>query len=108
MKMVSEEDEADLATAPTEEDIAEVFNFDEAKSVDIQLIAEFDQYGENMVAIGGTTYPFKDILVFHGFQFDRTMHFWLAPAGTDTEDIETMMADYGFPVEKFDNAMEEA
>ena len=72
------------------------------------MIAEFDQYGENMVAIGGTTYPFKDILVFHGFQFDRTTMFWLAPAGTDTEDIETMMADYGFPVEKFDNAMEEA
>ena len=75
MKMVSEEDEADLATAPTDEDIAEVFNFDEAKSVDIQVIAEFDKDGENMVAIGGTTYPFKDILVLHGFQFDRTMHF---------------------------------
>ena len=91
--MVSEEDEADLATAPTDEDIAEVFNFEEAKSVDIQVIAEFDKDGENMVAIGGTTYPFKDILVFHGFQFDRTTMFWLAPAGTDTEDIETMMLD---------------
>ena len=43
MKMVSEEDEADLASAPTDEDIAEVFNFEEAKSVDIQVIAEFDK-----------------------------------------------------------------
>ena len=29
--MVSEEDEADLQSAPTDEDIDDVFNFDEAK-----------------------------------------------------------------------------
>ena len=45
--------------ADPDEDIAEVFNFEEAKSVDIQLIAEFDKDGENMVAICGTTYPFN-------------------------------------------------
>ena len=108
MKMVSEEDEADLAEAPTDEDIADVFNFEEAKEVDIQLIAEVDKDGEMMTAFGGSTYAWKDILTSHGFQFDRTTSLWLAPAGTDTDELEAKMADYGFPVEKFDNAMEEA
>ena len=31
---------------------------------------------------------------------------WHAPTGTETDEIEAMMDDYGFDVEKFDTAME--
>ena len=43
MKTVSKDDEADLTeSAPTDDEIFEVFDFDERKSVDIRIIAEFN------------------------------------------------------------------
>ena len=112
MKMVSEEDEADLTDGvpgvPTDEEIYDVFDFEQAKSVDIQLIAEFDNDGEETVAVGGCTFAWKDVLMEHGFEFDGRTRMWHAPAGTDTDEIEAMMDEYGFAVEKFDTSVQDA
>ena len=103
MKTVSKEGESDLTeSAPTDDEIFEVFDFDERKSVDIRIIAEFNHDGENTVAIGGATYPFKNILMKEGFEFDGVTTYWHAPEGTETEEIQAMMEEFGFNVELFD------
>ena len=69
MKMVSEQDEKDLnETAPSDEDIAEIFNFPEAKSTAIAIINEVDN--DNM-GIAGDTFPFKEYIKDAGFIFNR-------------------------------------
>lgn len=104
---VSEQDEEDLATAPTDEEIAEIFNFSQAKSTSIDIIIEFENDGNTTVAIGGATYPWKDILTEKGFKYDRAgTQLWHAEEGTDTDELEAMFDEYGFTVEKYDNAVE--
>ena len=108
MKMVSEQDEADLADAPTDEEIADVFDFEDANPVNINIVAEFNMNGDVTKAIGGATYAFKDLLTKKGFEFDRAItKMWHAPVDTDTDDIEAMMEQYGFNVENFDDAVHE-
>ena len=58
------------------------------------------------VAIGGSTFAWKDILNEQGFKFDGITKMWHASTGTDTDEVEAMMDDYGFAVEKFDTMME--
>ena len=107
-KMVSAEDEADLANALTDEEIVEVFDFPEAKPAAINIIAEFAKDGEDTIAIGGTTYPWKDTLTEKGFKFDRVdTHMWHAPVGTETDELESMFEEYGFNVEYYDDAVAE-
>ena len=43
-----------------------------------------------------------------GFKFDRVNTFMRhAPAGTDTAELEAMMDEYGFIVEKYDGGVDE-
>ena len=108
MKMVSEKDEEDLnESAPTDEDIADVFDFAEVKSTTINIIECIDVNGEEKKAIAGATYQFKTKITNAGFNFDRTINMWLAPVGTDTAELEEMMDKYGFTVDTYDEAMED-
>ena len=105
MKMVSEEDEKDLLeTAPTDEDIEEIFNFPEAKDTTISIISEVDIDGEPMMALAGFTYPFKDDIKEVGFNFYGANNMWIAPVGTDISELEEKFHLYGFNVENFDEA----
>ena len=102
MKMVSEQDEKDLnETAPSDEDIAEIFNFPEAKSTAIAIINEV---GDDNMGIAGDTFPFKEYIKDAGFMFDRDKIMWVAPMGTDISSLEEMFDQYGFDVEKYDEA----
>ena len=77
MKMVSADDEKDLnASAPSDEDIAEIFDFPEAKSATISVVAEFDFDGDVTKAIGGDTYPWKDELNKKSFAFNKIPRAW--------------------------------
>ena len=105
MKMVSEEDEKDLLeTAPTDEDIEEIFNFPEAKDTTISIISEVDIDGEPMMGLAGFTYPFKDDIKKVGFNFYGPTSMWIAPVGTDISELEEKFHLYGFNVENFDEA----
>ena len=107
MKMVSEEDEADInKTAPTDEEIAEVFNFPEAKELGIQKMP-LTIDGQEMIGFGGTTVAFKDEFKELGFSFHNVIdgalaQLWVAPIDTDTTELEDMFEEYGFPLEEFD------
>ena len=112
MKMVSEEDEADInKTAPTDEEIAEVFNFPEAKELGIHKMP-VTIAGQEMIGFGGTTVAFKDEFKERGFSFHRNVindalvQLWVAPIDTDTTDLEGMFEEYGFPLEEFDGVDE--
>ena len=108
MKMVAAEDEADLqATAPTDEDISDIFDFPEAKSTDIDMIASIEVDGDEKTAIGGDTYAFKDLIKKAGFEFDGTKMMWLAPVDTDTTELEDTFEEYGFNIEKYDAVAED-
>ena len=107
LKMVSPEAEADInKTGPTDDEIAEVFNFPEAKELGItKMPVTID--GEEMIAFGGTTIAFKDVFKEHGFKFvkvidDKVVQLWVAPIDTDTTELEGMFDEYGFPLEEFD------
>ena len=105
MKMVSEKDEQDLMeSAPTDEDIGEIFTFPEVKDTTISIINEFDVDGNANIAIAGSTYPFKDIIKDNGFTFHRDGQMWIAPLGTDISSLEEKFDEYGFDVEKYDEA----
>ena len=68
--------------------------------------------GELNLAIGGTTYPFKDILKKHGFAFnnivnDQPLQLWLrvepeAQPDMDADDLEALFDQYGFEVDRYD------
>ena len=80
MKMVSAEDEKDLdATAPTDEDINEIFDFEEAHSNVINIIGSVDLNGTDNVGIKGATFDFKDELKKADWSWDTDSKCWLAP-----------------------------
>ena len=106
MKMVSEPDEKELtATGPTDEEIAAVFDFPEVDEVNINIIESFvTDDGEDTKAIGGNTYPWHQPLKALGFKFSRITMMWHGPVGTDTDEVEAKMDEYGFAVEKYADA----
>ena len=105
LKMVSPEDEKDIiANGPTDEEIAAVFDFPEVKTAHIEIVKSFDLDGEDTVAIGKDTYVWKNILDKKGFKFEFVTKMWHAPAGTDTDELEAMMEEYGFAVDTYDTA----
>ena len=112
LKMVSPEAEADLnKTAPTDDEIAEVFNFPEAKELGIHK-TPLTIDGKEMIGFGGTTIAFKDEFKERGFTFQATIddalvQLWIAPIDTDTTDLEDMFEEYGFPLEVFDGVDED-
>lgn len=104
MKMVSEQDENDLnESGPTDEDIAAVFDFEEAKSTTITIVKQFTVNDEIKKAIAGDSYPFKDHIKDAGFSWNPELSMWLAPPDTETEDLEAMMTEYGFEIDSFDD-----
>ena len=67
---------------------------------------------EEKIGYGGTTYAMKNVLEKHGFKYnhmvnDEPMMLWLAPADTDTTELEDTFEEYGFPLEEFDGVDEE-
>ena len=103
MKSVSPEDEKDLnETAPTDQEIMEIFDFPEAQSNVINIISSLELNGVENVGIQGTTFDFKDDIKNAGWQWDQDAKFWLAQVGTDTKELEKLFTDYGFDVEHFD------
>ena len=93
---------------PTDEEIFEVFNFAERKSGDIDKVLHID-----VVGFGGATYPFKYDFTNHGFEFKGTVdgttyNMWVAPADTDTTDLEAKIIEYGFNIIDYDDAADDA
>ena len=93
---------------PTDEDIFEIFDFPERKSVDIDKVP-FTLESEEVIGFGGATYPFKDDFHAAGFKFQGTVdgapiQMWVAPADTDTADLEAKMVEYGFNINEYDGA----
>ena len=106
MRQVSAEDENDLTDVTVDETI-----FDDAKEAAIKIFP-ITVAGELNLAIGGTTYPFKDILKKHGFGFhnivnDQPLNLWLrvepeAQPDMDADDLEALFDKYGFEVERYE------
>ena len=106
MREVSAEDAKDLANVTVDESI-----FDDANSAAITMFPIILE-GELTLAIGGTTYPFKDILKKEGFEFkhlvnDQPLNLWLrvepeAQPDMDADDFETLFEQYGFEVSRYD------
>ena len=106
MREVSAEDENDLTDVTVDETI-----FDDAKEAAIKIFP-ITVAGELNLAIGGTTYPFKDILKKHGFGFhnivnDQPLNLWLrvepeAQPDMDADDLEALFDKYGFEVDRYD------
>ena len=46
----------------------------------------------------------KNVLDKKGFKFTGVTKMWHAPAGTDTDELEAMMEEYGFAVDTYDTA----
>ena len=93
---------------PTDEEIIEVFDFAERKSVDIDKVP-FTLNSIDVIGFGGATYPFKIDFTNHGFEFkgtvdDTTYNMWVAPADTDTTDLEAKIIEYGFNIVDYDDA----
>ena len=79
MKMVSPEDEKDIQeSGPTDEDIEKIFDFPEAHSITINIIASTSIDGEDKTVIEGPTFQFKTPITKKGFKFDRTINAWVA------------------------------
>ena len=97
---------------PTDEDIYEVFDFPERKSVDIEKVP-FSLNGADVLGYGGATFPFRpDFLELEGCSFkgvvDGTaINMWVMPVDTDVTALEEKMAEYGFNVIEYDEADEE-
>ena len=56
------------------------------------------------MGIAGDTFPFKEYIKDAGFTFNRDKTMWVAPMGTDISSLEEMFDQYGFDVEKYDEA----
>lgn len=104
MKTVSAEDEKDLnESAPTDEDIRAIFDFEEAHSNVINIIGSIDLNGTDNVGIKGATFDFKDEFnALDAWSWDPHSKFWLAPLGTNTDELEAIFEEYGFDVEHYD------
>ena len=97
---------------PTDEEIFEIFNFPERKSVDIEKVP-FTLESQEVIGFGGATYPFKNDFKDAGFDFKGTVdgtpiNMWVAPADTDTADLEEKMVEYGFNINEYDGAGNDA
>ena len=106
-KQVSKEDEAALQSAPTDEQIHSIFDFPEANTAEIKIVASTDVTGTETKAILGDTYAWKDILNKTGFTWHKPTQMWHGPTGTDTTELEAKMQDYGFHVEEYGNLSED-
>ena len=108
MRKVSADDEKDLADIAVDESI-----FDDANAVDITMFPLVVD-GELNMAVGGTTYPFKDILTKEGFSFKnivngQALKLWLRvepEAKLDVDDLEALFEKYGFVVERYDGVQD--
>lgn len=100
------------------EDIDEaVFADANAASIDIVPMKVQDgatSQDEEVIAVSGTTFPFKDWLKTKGFSFANTVNghegaqLWLAPKDeVDTSELAAYFEEYGFAVEVFDRVDEE-
>ena len=106
MREVSAEDAKDLTDVTVDETI-----FDDAKEAAIKIFPITIE-GDVNLAIGGTTYPFKDILKKQGFAFhnvvnDQPVQLWLrvepeAQPDMDADDLEALFDQYGFEVDRYD------
>jgi hypothetical protein len=89
------------------EDIDEAI-FDGATEAAIDVVP-IKVEGEDMVAVMGTTYPWKDELKERGFTFttevEEDVPMWVAPkASVDMDDLTAAFDDYGFTFEVYDDA----
>ena len=78
------------------------------KSVDIDKVP-FTFDSNEVIGFGGATYPFKIDFTNYGFEFkgtvdDTTYNMWVAPADTDTTDLEAKIIEYGFNIVDYDDA----
>ena len=105
MREVSAEDAKDLTDVTVDETI-----FDDAKEAAIKIFPITIE-GDVNLAIGGTTYPFKDILKKQGFTFhnvvnDQPVQLWLRvepeEPDMDADDLEALFDQYGFEVDRYD------
>ena len=104
MRKVSADDAKDLNNVTVDESI-----FDDANPAAIKMFPMILE-DELTLAIGGTTYPFKDILKKEGFEFkhlvnDQPLNLWLrveleAQPNMDANDFETLFEEYGFGVDR--------
>ena len=94
--------------SPTDEDIYKIFDFAERKSAEINKVP-FTLESEEVIGFGGSTYPLKDDFANAGFTFKNVVdnivvQMWVAPADTNTADLEKKMIDYGFMINEYDGA----
>ena len=94
--------------------------FENAKSTDINIVPMIVHDGptsqnQDMIALQGATYPFKDYIKDKGFTFHGTVNdmeginVWLAPtAEVDTAELTAHFEKYGFTVEEHEGAEDEA
>ena len=94
--------------------------FENAKPTDINIISMVVHEGpttqnQNMIALQGATYPFKDYIKGKGFTFHNTVNnmeginVWLAPIEeVDTAELANHFEKYGFTVEEHEGAEDEA
>ena len=73
----------------------------------------FTLESEEVIGFGGATYPFKRDFHAAGFNFKGTVdgtpiNMWVAPADTDTADLEEKMVEYGFNINEYDGAGDDA
>jgi hypothetical protein len=94
--------------------------FENAKPTEINIVPMLVHDGptsqnQDMIALQGATYPFKDYIKGKGFTFHNTVNnmeginVWLAPtAEVDTAELTAHFEKYGFTVDEHDGAEEEA
>jgi hypothetical protein len=60
---------------------------------------------EDVLAVGGTTFPFKETLKELGFTYfnDDRMSWWIkAKEDVDVDEVTALFEEYGFAVEVYD------
>jgi hypothetical protein len=85
------------------EDIeAEIFDGAKTAAVDVVPMTIED---EDVLAVGGTTFPFKETLKELGFTYfnDDGMSWWIkAKEDVDVDEVTALFEEYGFAVEVYD------
>ena len=87
-------DEEALQSAPTDEEIHSIFDFPEANTAEIKIVASANVTGTETKAILGDTFAWKDILKEEGFSWDKPTEMWHAPTGTDVPEQRMPGMDY--------------
>ena len=95
------------------EDVDETV-FEEANRACIDLVP-VQVEDEEMLAVMGTTFPWKDELKERGFKFTNELNgeegvqMWVAPKeSVDLEALEAVITEWGFTVDKYDGGDEAA